>query len=237
MHQIRAISLDLDDTLWDVGPVIRRAESTLWAWLADHYPRIPERYTPVAAGEIRAAVVSEFPERSHDLSFLRRTVLRRMATGAGYAEDLAEQAFDVFDRERNRIELYPDVLPALEVLAGRYTLIALTNGNASLERIGIRGLFDHVVTAVDAGAAKPARPMFDTAVDRAGVRADEMLHVGDHPEFDIVGAAQAGLRTAWMNRKTADWPEHLPRPDAVVRDTAELADLLAAATSRVFGNR
>jgi len=232
LHRIRAISLDLDDTLWDVAPVIRRAEAALWAWLAEHYPRVPERYTPAAAADIRQAVLGEFPDRGHDLSFLRKAVLGRMAVAAGYAEDLADRAFEVFDRERNRVELYPDVVPALRRLSGRYTLIALTNGNASLERIGIRELFADVVTAVDAGAAKPARPMFDAAVGRAGVGPDEMLHVGDHPEFDIVGAAEAGLRTAWMNRHAQDWPGHLPGPDVVVRDVNELAQLLADSVAR-----
>jgi len=237
LDRIRAISLDLDDTLWDIAPVIRRAEAALWAWLGEHYPRIPERYAPGDAAEIRSAVVGEFPERSHDLRFLRMTVVGRMAEGAGYGSDVADRAFAVFDRERNRVELYPDVLPALRQLAGHFTLIALTNGNACLEQIGIRDLFDDVVTAVDAGAAKPARPMFDAAVGRAGVRPDEMLHVGDHPEFDIAGAAGAGLRTAWMNRNGLEWPSHLQRPDAVIRDAAELAALLTASMSRSHGIR
>ncbi len=44
MQGIRTITLDLDDTLWAIGPVIRRAERELSAWLAENYPRIPEMF-------------------------------------------------------------------------------------------------------------------------------------------------------------------------------------------------
>jgi putative hydrolase of the HAD superfamily len=90
-------------------------------------------------------------------------------------------------------------------------------------------LFHGVVTAVDAGAAKPAMPIFEVAIDTAGVAAHEILHVGDHPETDIHGARQAGLRTAWINRNGDDWPEQIDAPDAIVTTMTELRELLEAA--------
>ncbi len=232
MQRIRAITLDLDDTLWEVGPVIRRAEAELWAWLDEHYPAIGERFTPGDVAAIRDEVVAEHWDSSHDFRFLRKTVLGRLATGSGYTTDLVEDAFAVFDAARNQVDLFPDVEPALTELKARFTVVAVTNGNACLERIGIRHLFDDVVTAVDAGVAKPARPIFDEAVRRARADADEVLHVGDHPEIDIEGAAGAGLRTAWMNRAEHDWPEHLAPPDATVTTITEVLVLLNGAGGR-----
>ena len=58
---------------------------------------------------------------------------------------------------------------------------------------------------------------------------NEVVHVGDHPELDIVGAIDAGLRTAWMNRTDAIWPEHLPAPDATITTITELRELLGDA--------
>ena len=232
MHRIRAITLDLDDTLWAIGPVIRRAEEELRDWLQEHYPAIGERFSPEAAIELRNQIVKDYWHKSHDFRFLRKKVLATMAEASGYSDALVEEAFSVFDAARNRVDLYPDVEPALTALAGRFSLIAVTNGNANLEVIGIRHLFQDVVTAVDAGVAKPARPIFDEAVRRAGVDRHETLHVGDHPELDVAGAADAGLRTAWMNRVDADWPEHLEPPDATVGTITELHDLLLAAASR-----
>lgn len=226
MYGIRAITLDLDDTLWDVGPVIERAERILWSWLGEHYPRIPGTYTPEQAYALRMEVMEKHWEQSHDFRFLRRKVLGQMAESVGYPADIAEDAFAVFDRARNEVEIFPEVLPALEWLTAHFFLVAVTNGNADLETIGIRHLFDDVVTAVDVGAAKPAPSIFLEGVSRAGVGVDEALHVGDHPEIDIAGAQQAGLRTVWVNRNGNGWPDHVARPDAVVATLAELTTLL-----------
>ncbi len=226
MHRIRAITLDLDDTLWEIGPVIRRAEAELWQWLTQHYPRIPQRVSQGELSEIRAKLVDEHPDKGHDFRFLRKQALTRVARMAGYSADLVEPAFDVFDAARNEVEFFPDVLPVLEAMTSRYRLIALTNGNASLQRIGVRHLFHDVVTAVEAGAAKPARPIFEEAIRRAGVNREQVLHVGDHPENDIEGARSAGLRSVWMNRNGSIWPEQLSRPDAIVTNMSELHDLL-----------
>jgi 2-haloalkanoic acid dehalogenase type II len=222
LHRIRAITLDLDNTLWDIEPVIRNAEAALWEWLCVNYPHVPDRFDPEDLVELRNAVVDEYWHKTHDFRYLRKKVLRRIAIEAGYDDELVEPAFQVFDDARNQVELFPDVLPELEHLYARYTVIAVTNGNANLKTIGIHHLFHDIVTAVDAGVAKPARPIFDAAVAKAGVRPDEILHVGDHPETDIEGAKQAGMRTAWINRTEEAWPDHLDEPDVIVTTITEL---------------
>ena len=93
-------------------------------------------------------------------------------------------------------------------------------------------MFDDAITATDVGAAKPARQIFEVAIERSGYSALEILHVGDHPETEGDGARDAGMQTAWMNRTSADWPQHLRRPDAVVTNVADLRKLLEAALSR-----
>lgn len=228
MLGIRTITLDLDDTLWEIAPVIRRAESRLRGWLAANYPRIVELHQAEDIIELRAQVVAEHADRAHDLTFLRCEVLARMGVAAGYGSDYVERAFAVFDEERNTLELFPEVRTALESLASRYTLVALTNGNARLDRIGIDKLFDGVVSARSAGAAKPARQIFEAAVDAGGAAPHETLHVGDNPEVDIDGARAAGLRTVWINRNGAVWPGSLREPDGIVRDLEELDQLLAS---------
>lgn len=226
VYGIRTITLDLDDTLWEIDPVIRRAERCLHDWLAGNFPRVVEMHDPDDIVELRAQVIAEFEDRSHDLTFVRRMVLSRMGVTAGYGDGFVDEAFAIFDKERNTLELFPETRPALESLASRYTLIAVTNGNARLDRIGIDDLFDGFVSARSAGAAKPARRIFDAAVSAGGAEAHETLHVGDHPEVDVNGARAAGLRTVWLNRNSRDWPSELPQPDGVVHDLQELDDLL-----------
>ena len=132
----------------------------------------------------------------------------------------------VFQALRNDVEVFPEVRPTLSALGEKYNVIAVTNGNANLEAIGLRDLFDDVVAAASVGAAKPAQAIFDVAVEAGGADRHETLHVGDHPEIDVVGANEAGLKSVWVNRNGENWPDHLQRPDAIVRDVGGLLSLL-----------
>src|SRR5207247_616861 len=79
---------------------------------------------------------------------LRRQALAEMFAAAGYpGGPAADDAFEIFLRERNRVEFYADVRPALERLRAKYRIFALSNGNADLDRCGIADLFDGHVTA------------------------------------------------------------------------------------------
>jgi len=231
VNGIRTITLDLDDTLWDLHPVIRRAEVTLYAWLGEHYPRITEQFAPADLRQVRARVFKEHADRAHDLTFLRHTVLMEVATAAGYREFLVDEAFTVFDEVRNDVEIFPEAVPALVALKERFTLIALTNGNADLQKIGISDLFDGHVNAAMAGAAKPERPIFDAAVKAGGAGAEQTLHVGDHPLYDVHGAREAGLRTVWVNRGGDEWPDEYARPDAEVQHVGELTEIFSESGS------
>ena len=227
MNDIRTITLDLDDTLWAIHPVIKRAEKRLYAWLDEHYPRITDRFGPQEIQKLRGEVVAEYTDRSHDLTFLRRTVLRRLGDAVGYGDRHVDEAFAVFDEIRNDVELFPEARSALLGLRERYTLVAVTNGNANLEKIGIRDLFDGVVSAAMAGAAKPARPIFDMAVAVGGAQKAQTLHVGDHPLHDMRGARDAGLKVVWVNRDGDAWPAEYAAPDGEIQHVGELEDLLS----------
>ena len=226
MQNIQAITIDLDDTLWDIDPVIHRAETILWRWLASNYPRISSIYDPEKILNLRSEIAQEYPDKAFDYRFMRKLILRKIFRDADYEENLAEDAFAVFDKERNNVELYDGVLYTLKSLTKKYTLIAITNGNADLERIGLRHLFDDVVTAVEVGYAKPDERIFNEAIRKSGAEAQRILHVGDNPEADIVGAANVGLTTVWMNSKSLVWPDQFIKPDITINKITELCDLL-----------
>ena len=227
VNGIRTITLDLDDTLWEIHPLIRRAEIALYEWLGRNYPRITELHTGDDIRAVRKQVAIEFAERAHDLTFLRRTVLSRVGIAAGYKPDFVDEAFEVFDEIRNSPDIFPEVIPALETLGKQYKIIALTNGNARLDKIGIDHLFDDFITAAIAGAAKPAQQIFEIAVEAGGATAAETLHVGDHWKFDVDGARKAGLKTAWVNRVGHEWPDEFERADIEVGDVGQLVPILA----------
>ena len=226
VNGIRTITLDLDDTLWEIQPVIKRAERRLYEWLGENYPAITARYTVEDLRILRKEVLEKHSDKVHDLTFLRHTVLTEAARVAGCTSFMVEEAFAVFDEVRNDVEMFPEVRPALLALRERYTVIAVTNGNANLEKIGIDDLFHGHVNAAMAGAAKPARPIFDAAVQAGGASAAETLHVGDHPLYDVHGAREAGLRTVWVNRNEDAWPGEYAAPDIEVRHVGELHEQL-----------
>jgi FMN phosphatase YigB (HAD superfamily) len=128
------------------------------------------------------------------------------------------------------------VLPALARLAARYPLVSLSNGNADLERIGLKHFFRDSISARECGVAKPAARIFHAACERLGLPPHAVLHVGDDPELDVAGAGAAGLRSVWLNRNGAPWA-HAHSPDLHVSDLAQLADILesGAVNERLSG--
>jgi putative hydrolase of the HAD superfamily len=223
MTVARVLSLDLDDTLWPVGPVIAAAEHALIEWLRSRYPAAAHGHDVSSMRAMRSSIAEEFPERSHDLTFLRHRALTAQFAAAGLPSRLSDEALEVFLHARNRVELYDDVRPALDRLRSRYRLFALSNGNADLHRCGIGDLFDGHITAIAAGAAKPDARIYAALIRMAGVSAAEILHVGDDPLADVDGARQAGMQTIWLNRGgEREWPEELAPPPRTISTLAEI---------------
>jgi putative hydrolase of the HAD superfamily len=216
------LSFDLDDTLWPVGPVIAAAERTLLSWLRARYPRTVSGHDIESMRALRAGVAERFPQHGHDLTFLRHRALKELFGAAGHAESLADEALEVFFSARNRVEFYDDVRPSLIRLHSRYRLFALSNGNADLKRCGIADLFAGHITASAAGAAKPDARMYAALLKMAGVEAARVLHIGDDPLADVVGATQAGMQAVWLNREAREWPEAFARPPRTITTLAEI---------------
>ena len=227
--RIRAITLDLDDTLWPVRPTIEHAEDALRAWLDAHAPRAGALARDRdAASAARQAVRAAHPHAIHDLTLLRREAIRHVLHAAGEDPALAEPAFEVFFAARQRVTLYDDALPALVALAARWPVVALSNGNADVHRVGIGAHFHASVNAASVGAAKPDARIFLAGAAEAGVAAEQVLHIGDDLALDVAGAQAAGMQTAWIRRPGDLLPDDYPnvRPDATVPDLWDLLELL-----------
>jgi putative hydrolase of the HAD superfamily len=224
---LRLIIVDLDDTLWPCAPVIRRAEETLWAWLAPRAPRLRAAQDLATLRAHRIAYARAHPEVAHDI-----TALRTLALGAALRENgedpaLAGPAVEVFVAARQQVEPYPEVARVLAGWRPHYQLIAVSNGNADVERTPLQGLFDHALNAAAVGAMRPDPALFRAALERAGVDAAAALHVGDDPVNDVAAARTLGLHTAWVNRAGRAFPADLPRADVEVTELGALAAWLA----------
>lgn len=198
--QIDAISLDLDDTLWPIMPALLRAEQSMHQWLLERAPATAAICSVERMREIRVLVGMAHADRAHDMGWLRLESLRHALREGGDDPALAVGAFNVFLDGRQRVTLYDDVEQVLRAWKARYRLLAVTNGNADIARIGIGHYFDATVAAHEIGFGKPDPRIFTHACDRAGVAPSRVLHIGDDLELDVAGARGAGLYAAWIRR-------------------------------------
>lgn len=231
MRSIRAICFDLDNTLWDVGPPLQRAERIVYEFVEERYPKIAASLTMEAMRAARERIPVDHPHMRHDYSFHRIQALRNHARECGYAESIAEEVFEVFIGERSRVELYEEVTPALELLRQSYRLFSASNGNADLKRIGLAHVFERSVCAREVGAAKPDAIVFRKVIESTDLQPGEVLFVGDDPEHDVEGSRRAGMLPVWMNRTAALWPDEYAPPPYTVRSLSELVTLLGTTTS------
>ena len=223
--RIRAICLDLDDTLWPVWPVIERAERVLHSWLVEHAPMAAALFSsPYALREIREEMAASRPDLKYDMSALRRESIRLALYRAGEDPMLAEQAFDAFFAERQRVTLFDDARPSLDFLSARFPLVSLSNGNADLDRVGLAGYFQAAISAREFGVGKPDPRIFHAAAGAVDLTPGHVLHVGDDATLDVLGALNAGMQAAWINRADHPWPHEL-QPHARLTNLTELCAL------------
>ncbi len=223
------ITLDLDETVWPSKEVLQQAEEIQFKWLQKQAARLTAIYDLESLRAHRRLIRAQRPEIAHDLTAVRIASLRLLLKELGYSVGLAETAVTVFLEARNWVTPYADVAPVLERLAQTFCLASLTNGNADVHCTLLKPHFRFSFMPSIVGAAKPAPAMFHWALKQAGAKPHQAVHVGDHPEYDVIAAQQIGMRAVWINREEVPWPAHLPPPDAIIKDFYELESWLTEA--------
>jgi len=152
-------------------------------------------------------------------------------TAAGCSADAAALCEDQFAFWRSAA-LQPGARAFLETVDVPICLLSnidRADVEALLEHHGLR--FSAVVTSEDAGAYKPSRRVFQQGLDALGLRADEVLHVGDSLTADVAGAQAAGIVPVWVNRRRRRPPDGR---EAVreITTLARLTELLAGRRGR-----
>jgi 2-haloalkanoic acid dehalogenase type II len=225
--KVRAISLDLDDTLWPIWPTIARAETALQDWLRARAPGATALLAdPQVRHQLRDQAHQLHPAISHQLSALRTEMIRLALARSAEDTALALPAYEVFIAARHEVQFFDDALPALQALAERFPLVALSNGNADVGRIGVDRFFHASLSAERLGFGKPDSRIFEAAAQAAGVAPHEVLHVGDDAALDVLGALACGMQTVWVNREDHLWT-HEAQPHETVTSLAELPPLLS----------
>lgn len=230
MKGVRALTFDLDNTLWETDASILRAEDAMARHLRTLTPaRWMAEFTLDAFHAVRKEVIKEQPQIAHNLTTIRKETLKRWFENLGatnaVAEDLANEGFQVFYEERQNVTPYPGTVATLSGLSKNFKLAAITNGNADLMAMQIGRYFQFSLQSQHFPEPKPAPVMFEEALKRLKVDPHECMHVGDDIEHDVMGAQQVGMKTVWFNMHSRS-PRGDTLADYVITDLRELLHLL-----------
>jgi 2-haloacid dehalogenase len=224
----QAIFFDADDTLFDYP---RAERAALLACLGEFsIPADPETFI-AAYRRHNHDVWREFERGETDQATLRVERFRRLGAeleltglplekvGTFYLEALACQS-----------QLLPGALDLVRELAREYPLALVTNGIAAVQNqrfaaSPITPFFRSIVISEEVGIAKPDPRIFRPALEKLGVKAADVLYVGDSVTSDMAGARNASMDFCWLNPKGLPCPaDHAPA--FIVREIAEIPALL-----------
>lgn len=227
----RLILFDFDDTLGDYSSA--RA-SRLRKAFSPHLGEVAgEEFEAVLARMITESI-AESPHGSEHFPRLFREFGIESA-GSAQAALTWYRTNRFFD-----LELFEDAVETLRALRSMQSepgtssprgLGIVTNGPTKIQRdklelMGIVGLVDFVLISEEFGVEKPDPSIFQEAMRIGGATAAETIVIGDAPEFDILGANNAGIRSIWVNRTGSAWSDPNHRPTCEVADLRSLVQLL-----------
>jgi HAD superfamily hydrolase (TIGR01509 family) len=245
---IRAVIFDLFDTLVDLlqenlpleehhGAVLPASVRALHAVASRRGPVPFDAFTRAMLDGSRDFAETHFARGREVPTLLRfQDLTRRLALDdVGLPGVLTEVHMGIL---RAQVRSLPHHVEVLAAVRRRARLGLCSNFSHSetalgvLDQAGLRPHLDAVVISDAFGLRKPRPEIFEEALARLSVAAEEAVHVGDNLRVDVVGAAALGIRTIWLTRRIPDPEAALhehegARPDLVLADLAELPDALA----------
>jgi len=206
-NNIQIISFDLDDTLWDNQIVISRAKTKLYEKIIENYPKVAKKFN-FAAFDALAGELLQREKYKCNWHALRLLHISEVLQQSGYATIHALALADYYYFWRNRVALFPQVEVVLSYLATRYQLISLSNGNASVNEIGIGQYFQFCICAADVGEKKPSQKIYLEAIKKSNVPANNIVHIGNHLREDVDAALASGMEAIWFNPAKTRLPKN-----------------------------
>ncbi|MGV9842939.1 HAD family hydrolase [Streptomyces fungicidicus] len=235
---ILAVLWDVDDTLFDYTSADREGMRAhlLAEGLMDGYASAEEALERWR--EVTEQQWARFAAREVDFETQRRD---RTRVFLDRPELTDAEADDWFRRYVTHYEsawsLFPDVLPVLDALAASHRHAVLSNSSLhvqdrKLRILGVHDRFEAILCAAELGVSKPEAGAFLAACEALALPPDQVAYVGDHPEIDGRGAAEAGLSSVWIDRGKS-WVA--VEPPVGPRRIASLAELPAILADTRFG--
>jgi len=205
LNNIKVLSFDLDDTLYNNKPIIKAAVSAQFDYIKQ-ISLIGDKWLqqgPNFWEQCRVATQQNIPGIEQNVTLLRQHALKYAFKFLGLNEQESElhsnTAYQAFISTRSQVIVSPEVLTLLKSLSKKYTLIAITNGNVDISKFCLKDSFEFLLMAGFDGPQKPASDMFESAAQKLNVNLANILHIGDNLDSDIQGANNSGCMSCWLN--------------------------------------
>lgn len=227
LMQYRSVFFDLDHTLWDYETNSRETLQELYDENSLQAAGVPafEGFHQ-AFREVNTALWELYDTGKIDSTVIRNERFARILSRFEVVNDsLAQQlSFEYLNRCPAKGHLMPHAREVLTYLAERYSLTVITNGFEETQQVkisasGIQSFFDHVITSQRAGHKKPAREIFEFALNLNGVAPHEAMMVGDNLITDVAGARNASIDCAFFN------PDKVPHQENMKFEIHSLNEL------------
>ncbi len=244
MVLIRAILVDLDETLYDERGSVHQALERTAAHAAESIPSLDrEKFMEVYLEEgnkrweaFEEEIRAKGRSASLDAMRVREMCFAQALACSGAAPSAATEVTRYYSQLRSSLHvLFPESKRVLEKLRKHCFVVLVSNGGTAYQReklraTGIEGLFHAIAISEEVGYSKPQRGIFEKALREVGVSAHEAVMVGDNVDKDILGAKTLGLRGVLVcrNGHRPRFHDGQPRPDAVVKTLTELPKTLTS---------
>ena len=210
---IKHIFFDLDHTLWDFDKNSELAFQSIFEKneIQLKLEEFLNVYTPINANYWKL-----YREEKVSKEDLRHGRLRESFTALNLLvtdQQIEQIAVDYIEHLPANNHLLDGVIEVLNYLQPKYKLHIITNGfkevqRKKMERSGIIDYFATVTTSEDVGVKKPARQIFEVALNNASAEKEESIMIGDNFEADVMGALDFGMRAIIYNHYKEEFPKN-----------------------------
>jgi putative hydrolase of the HAD superfamily len=190
---IKLISFDLDNTLYDNTPVLSRAESIIESYLEDKFNEQNQPFDYENYLAVRKNLLSKNDPAFDDVTLLRKTALESFCGALKNNTEIIDEALDVFMQARSEIDMPQVIQGMLLGLSKDYMLVTITNGNCDIQKHSIATAFKKHYSPSMGYRAKPHPKMLNQVMADFDIQPNQMLHIGDSIEMDGGGAINAGV--------------------------------------------
>jgi putative hydrolase of the HAD superfamily len=230
---IKLICFDLDNTLYDYGTAEAETEVHMAVMISEKNKRYDTRAIMKKFSEIKKS------HMHHDLDpemFSRKLWFSELLEDIGFKGDISLMSkrleYKYWSFLVQKIILFPNTIKTLDLLKQKYKLACITDSDGErdikinrIKNIGLDTYFDYTITTDDTGKNKPSIENWEYLLKLSGLKAEECMMVGDHPDVDLVNAKKLGFVTVWT-KEHIHIDIHLRYVMHEINDIKELLDVL-----------